>query len=460
MILWLTIVFVIALTSIGIAQDKEWVSRLDFTKQLLKTADITFMPGTASSFEDVTNQDADYVEAAYKNKIVSGYNNRFYPKNPVTKEQAVVMMVKALGEEGVVIRINDEAADTILSFKDKNSISYWAKPYVAYAVKKGMILDKTDIFAPHQLLTKDEVNQMLNNAKKIYDESITREGLTAHQMLQKANQNLAELDSYKFKGEMNIDTKTSSPEAAEQKLHMAITQEGAYQKPEKAYVKSTSIIDADGSEELKDQKQESEIVMDNGMMYIKTEDNEKWLAFDINPIMKEIEKLVGQQNATTGVISSQQLELFGLYATYAPDAVIEDKEYYVVDVDLDYDTFKELYKELLNKIGTYAEASLKSNNKEEVSQADMKEMKQAIVDIINKINMEANYKYYIDKPTKMYHNMEINQNLKMDVEETAVQTNTQGKYTYYDFGEEVNIPQIQPQDTQMINDLFNNTISE
>jgi hypothetical protein len=56
--------------------------------------------------------------------------------------------------------------------------------------------------------------------------------------------------------------------------------------------------------------------------------------------------------------------------------------------------------------------------------------------------------------------MEINQNLKMDVEETAVQTNTQGKYTYYDFGEEVNIPQIQPQDTQMINDLFNNTISE
>jgi len=176
--------------------------------------------------------------------------------------------------------------------------------------------------------------------------------------------------------------------------------------------------------------------------------------------MQQIEKIIGNQISTNGLLSQEQMELFGMYASYDADATLDDKDYYVLNIDLDYHAFKQIYQELLERMGGYLESIVQSKAEDAGIPVDMQEVKKVISDLIQKIDIEAKYKYYIDKQTKQYHKMQMNQNMRMEVEGTTVQTKLQGEYTYYDFNEEVDFPQIDPQDTQTVSDLFSSGIAE
>ncbi len=451
--LCLVIVFLFAFTSIAVAQENgDVLNRLDFTKQVLEVCGIQPISEVTFPFKDIAGEaDAAYVEAAYRNKIISGYQNYFYPQKPITKEEAIAVVVNALGEKGIENRIGSETADAVLSFQDNDSISNWARPYMVYAVKKGLISGKEGILNPLNKVTKDEADQMLQAAKRIF----LREGLTAYEKLQKADQNLNAFYYYKFKGKMEMNTSVLG-----ESVHMEIAQEGVFAKPQKVYVKSVATAVGEDLQELEDQKEESEVFLDDGIMYVKAGKEDKWLKVDTNPFMQEIEKLMGNQNATNGLLSQEQMELFGMYASYDADVTLEDKDYYVLNIDLDYHTFKEIYKELLEKMSGYLESIVQSKAKDAEIPVDMQEVKKAITDMIQKIDIEAKYKYYIDKQTKQYHKMQMNQNTSIEAEGTTVQTEMQGEYIYYDFGEEVDFPQIDPQDTQTVSDLFNSMTSE
>ncbi|HHY90028.1 MAG TPA: S-layer homology domain-containing protein [Clostridiales bacterium] len=454
-VLCLAMVFLFVFTSIAAAQESGIVlNRLDFTKQVLEACGIQPVSEVNFLFKDIPDEaDAAYVEAAYRNKIVSGYQNYFYPQKPITKEEAITILVNALGEKGIANRIGIETADTALSFQDKDAVSNWAKPYVVYAVRKGMISGEEGILDPLKKVTKDEADQMLQVAEGIF----LREGLPAYEMLQKVEQNLNVFDSYKFKGKAKMEMSVVG--VPEESVHMEIIQEGVFAKPQKVYVKSVAAGVGGNLQELEEQE-ESEVFLDDGTMYVKSGKEGKWLKIDTNPLMQQIEKIMGNQISTNGLLSQEQMELFGMYASYDADATLDDKDYYVLNIDLDYHAFKQIYQELLERMGGYLESIVQSKAEDAGIPVDMQEVKKVISDLIQKIDIEAKYKYYIDKQTKQYHTMQMNQNMRMEVEGTTVQTKLQGEYTYYDFNEEVDFPQIDPQDTQTVSDLFSSGIAE
>lgn len=93
-------------------------------RMLGKEADAKNMGGT-TSFTDVetTKWYSGYVTFAAKEGIVNGYGAEFKPENPVKYEEAVTMVVRAVGLEN---EVKKDAAD-------------WSKGYLDIAKEKGIL---------------------------------------------------------------------------------------------------------------------------------------------------------------------------------------------------------------------------------------------------------------------------------------------------------------------------------
>lgn len=97
----------------------------------------------AISFKDVTNHwSKSYVEDMANKNVIKGYEDgTFKPENPVTKVQAVIMMLRAKGTPATDLY---NAGLRHKSLMDKNRIPTWALNYVAYAYDQK-ILTESDV---------------------------------------------------------------------------------------------------------------------------------------------------------------------------------------------------------------------------------------------------------------------------------------------------------------------------
>lgn len=282
-------------------------------------------------------------------------------------------------------------------------------------------------------------------------QQLTREGMTAAEMLQIASEKMNKFDTYRFDGLMDVKNKIIGcidEEQMEQNVHMIISQEGVFKKPQKVYVKSKAknielIEDPIAAEQI------SEVFMEDATMYMRVGTAEKWMKIDFNPMVKEIQKLAGNKDMASAGISQQQMELYGMFAYFDEDKIMDGKEYYVIAIDLNSNTFKRLYKEIIDKTLKYYGEIKKVGEKAKGNlEIDPKEVQAFVDEMIEKMEMEISYKFYINKETKVYEKMEIMQNISMNMEEMNTQTYTEGKYTYYDFNKEVTFPNINPEEIQ------------
>ncbi|MEW9122584.1 MAG: S-layer homology domain-containing protein [Thermotaleaceae bacterium] len=448
-ILLLALIFMISMTSMAMAQEAgSSVNRLDFTKAVLETLHIKVLEVTKGSFEDVQSpQDIPYVETAYQNKIISGYGTHFKPEETITKEQAITVLLKAMGEEMMVKKLSEEKIKTLLAAANQDSVSAWAKPYVAYALSKDFVDSSID---PKALLTKEDTEALLKKAQSYYETYLLREGLTAAEMLQTASEKFEEFDTYKYRGAMDLETKVSIPEQGEQSVKMTMTQEGVFQKPLKVYVKSTAEIK---DMEIEGAQTDSEVYMDENQMYIRVPGEEKWMTMDFNPILQEIQKLTGQnQNLGNAVMSKEQMEMLGMFATYGPDVVKDGKYYYTIQSAFDSDSFKKIFQEVFDKLMDYFIA-LAEQNGETPSQAEQEMAKQQLMEIINQMDLQIDYIIYVDKETKVFGDMKVIQMMDMNMGEIKSHTHSTGSFEYYDFNGEVSFPEIKPEDVMDMQSL-------
>ncbi|MGO4495129.1 S-layer homology domain-containing protein [Paenibacillus sp. 2RAB27] len=113
---------------------------------------------TPSGFTDVaaTQWYASEVGTAAKYGLVEGVGEgRFNPDQLITREQMVVMMMKATGLVQGTSASN--AASTNTSFADQDLVSDYARSAVANAVGKGLVQGKTETtFAPQNVATRAE----------------------------------------------------------------------------------------------------------------------------------------------------------------------------------------------------------------------------------------------------------------------------------------------------------------
>ncbi len=447
------LIFTLILSSFAYGQEAEKMTRTNFTKEIINTMEVEISEDLDLNFNDILNEDdIPYIATAFNRKIVKGDGSNFYPERAVTKEEAVIMLVRALG----VINIDsDEISEVEVKFSDSEKISPWAKSFISYAVKYEIIENNEGNFAPQKELTVLESKEMLNNFK----EAFVRDGLTAADLLQLANDHLTNQDSYKFKGSMDMTTEVNIPTEdndvpTKEVLETKMDQEGVFKAPNTIYVVSNSTTDING--EIIEAM--SEVYMKDNIMYIRSGETEDWMKMDLNNIMLELQSSlgVGMNTGVTspeqgfGQFSSEELELFGMYARYSENVNIDDKEHYVVKLDIDSEAFKEVYTEIINEVmDNMLEGEMWEQMKEaegiqnEAQEESFKNiMRETMNQTISNMEIEMSQEYYINKEDKSYDKLNLKQLMSTTVAGVETKVDMDGDYEYYGFGEEVSLPEI------------------
>ncbi|WP_028589725.1 S-layer homology domain-containing protein [Paenibacillus massiliensis] len=126
-----------------------YINRGEFTAMIVKGLQLPLNYSGAKHFDDVSDSlttvsptalyDFRYIETAARAGIVKGSQPRtFGPDNPITRQDAAVIIAKALD---LKLETNRDKVTKDLSkyFKDANTIDYYAQPSVLAIAKKGII---------------------------------------------------------------------------------------------------------------------------------------------------------------------------------------------------------------------------------------------------------------------------------------------------------------------------------
>lgn len=136
------------------------VMRRDFVVMLCRAFDFTTR--ATRSFSDVPTNTyySSPIAAAKERGIVSGSNNRFYPNNQLTRQDAMVMIFNSLQSAGQAI--GNVHTSILNEYRDAGSISGYAKEAVATLVKMGVINgDNNKRLNPNSTITRAEVAAIL-----------------------------------------------------------------------------------------------------------------------------------------------------------------------------------------------------------------------------------------------------------------------------------------------------------
>lgn len=138
------------------------MTRAEFAAILVKALGLATVKQERSSFSDVPTNAwyYDAVHTANYYGLIGGYGNgRFGPQDKTTREQAMVIIAKAMKLAGLdSAPTNAEMSSLLSGFKDSAQASAWAKEGIAWTVKSGIITgQKADLLAPKANMTRAEI---------------------------------------------------------------------------------------------------------------------------------------------------------------------------------------------------------------------------------------------------------------------------------------------------------------
>ena len=122
-----------------------------------------FEPRTGAGFRDVTEGSmfASEILTAKELGIVSGYNGYFNPNDPVTREQAVVMLKKAMEVAGRTVSSGSPAL--LDAYGDGAKVSSYARTAMATMVRMGMLSgDEKGNLNPQKPIRRAEIAVILH----------------------------------------------------------------------------------------------------------------------------------------------------------------------------------------------------------------------------------------------------------------------------------------------------------
>ncbi|WP_432406420.1 hypothetical protein [Wukongibacter sp. M2B1] len=476
-VLLLAMIMILAIPMTSFAKDE--VSTAEFLKEVLDIAKINVEEEVESDLEDVIDSDyIPYVEAAYNNDFISK-DVKLNANKDITKEEAVIILVKVFGQRVKVNEITESMIEKTMKFSDNESIDPSAKPYITYAIQNDLIERGKAIFYPSMNLSKQTSNNMIYYAKESAEKNFTRKGLSAGQMLLEVNEKLMELRTYKANSDikMNMEMKIEGLPADDEisdkllkqgmNMDMDIELDMQVKNPDKVYIKQTMKMNIDMPEEANvDQENTTEMFMDENAMYQKTDlTGEKWIKSDMSSILSQIQSLQGNNPQNMMQLSKEQIEFYKNYAWYSDDEKVDGKYYYVVNVDIDKEAYKKFFQEYTEKImNAVIEQQQEIDPLADETEAEMAKM--MITQMLEQLEMEVSYKFYIDKESMIYDKMWISQDMYMnmdsliqmiaamseeedtDLSEAKVEMviTSEGELNYTDFNGEVTMPVIGEED--------------
>lgn len=474
----MTLIIALCLTTAVPAAGKQaYITRAQFIKEVLIQSDIEIEDIAQSSFSDVTDPEfIPYIETAYINKIVSGYGDCFCPGKSITKEEAVKVIVEVFGDRAGFRKTAGGFAESDLGFIDSQIISQWAVPYISYALDIGLITVDDDAFGPQAAITVEQAGEMVASAKAVYQQLFTRDGLSAPDMLVLIIEKNLETSTYKQRGSlltnMEFIVDGVTPEQIEENeqlkalfdegmtMNMQMDMDMSIENPDRAYIRQTLTANTDAEDAV----QEVETFMDGHKMYTRTSESEKWIMQDLGPVMEQLEAVSGKEPYQMATLSEDELRMFKEYARYEDDIEIDGLEYYVIGFDIDKDTYREYYLDILEKVmGSIATLQMENPQLQQDPSFDPDQFKQMMLALVSGMEVELSYKYYINKETKMYERIWLSQQIEMPMEQFMAQaaavsgeeipefsirmlTSSEGEFEIYDINGDVEFPQITEED--------------
>ncbi|HWQ77313.1 MAG TPA: S-layer homology domain-containing protein [Anaerovoracaceae bacterium] len=140
------------------------ITRGDFMLILSRALNLTSGSGT-SGFSDVPSGSYYYeaITAAKALGIAQGTNNRFNPTATITREDAMVLTMRAMSVSGMGYVPGDTS--TLSSFNDQNMISNYARDAIATLVKSGIITGSNNQINPKYNITRAEAAAVIYRVK-------------------------------------------------------------------------------------------------------------------------------------------------------------------------------------------------------------------------------------------------------------------------------------------------------
>lgn len=143
------------------------ITRGEFIDSVVKALGLYRTGNGKDVFKDVTKASAYYdaISIAYDYALVSSYaDNTFKPSSKITRQEALVIIAKAMKLAGIKTDYTENESINILSsFKDSNKVSNWAKISTAACIKNNIISGTNEkLIAPQSNITRAEVASILN----------------------------------------------------------------------------------------------------------------------------------------------------------------------------------------------------------------------------------------------------------------------------------------------------------
>lgn len=128
--------------ALGIFAPDDNVTRAEFTAMLVRLLGLETEVVSNQPFADVSEKDwfYDVVNTAYSAGLVQGKGNIFDPNGLITREEMVVLIVRAASSKGIATQLDDLELEELLSrFSDREEISHWASYETAVGLKLGLV---------------------------------------------------------------------------------------------------------------------------------------------------------------------------------------------------------------------------------------------------------------------------------------------------------------------------------
>jgi hypothetical protein len=137
------------------------ITRAEFAAIMVRGLGLALEDGTAP-FADIKSGDwyAEAVRTAYEYGQLEGYEDgTFRPMERITREQAMVIIAKAMTLTGLTANVPPaDAEKTLASFADAADVSEWARSGVAAGLKAGIVSGRdNDRIAPGDSISRAEV---------------------------------------------------------------------------------------------------------------------------------------------------------------------------------------------------------------------------------------------------------------------------------------------------------------
>ncbi|RXE59077.1 Ig-like domain-containing protein [Acetivibrio mesophilus] len=140
------------------------ITRAEATVMVMKAAGFEVSDSielTCSDKDSVPAWAKAYIATAMHKGVIKGYEDgSFRPSNRLTRQETVVLVLRAFGIE--------EAQDKTLTFADSEKIPAWSRGYVKKAVELGIIKGYNDnTFGPQKEITRAEVATIISKCMQL-----------------------------------------------------------------------------------------------------------------------------------------------------------------------------------------------------------------------------------------------------------------------------------------------------